>query len=115
MNRFIQGYVMYERNEISISFVVKRRFADGAEELDLQSKELSLMESAIVSQLEKGRLVVLIVGPGDFTEHGHYLLVVGYEDGLFRINDPNSIIRSETLWSYERLEPQIRNLWAIWA
>ena len=32
MNRFIQGYRMYERNEISISFVVKRRFADGAEE-----------------------------------------------------------------------------------
>lgn len=32
MNRFIQGYRMYERSEISISFVVKRRFADGAEE-----------------------------------------------------------------------------------
>ncbi len=32
MNRFIQGYRMYERNEISISFVVKRRFADDAEE-----------------------------------------------------------------------------------
>ena len=90
-------------------------FADGAEELGLQSKELTLMKSSIVDQLEKGRLVVLVVGPGDFTEHGHYLLVVGYEDGMFRINDPNSIIRSETLWSYERLEPQIRNLWAIWA
>ncbi len=32
MNRFIQGRRFYERNEISISFVVKRRFADGAEE-----------------------------------------------------------------------------------
>ena len=32
MNRFIQGYRIYERNEISLSFVVKRRFADGAEE-----------------------------------------------------------------------------------
>ena len=32
MNRFIQGYRMYERDEISISFVVKRRFAEGAEE-----------------------------------------------------------------------------------
>ena len=32
MNRFIQGYRMYERNEISLSFVVKRRFADRAEE-----------------------------------------------------------------------------------
>ena len=32
MNRFMQGYVMYEREAISISFVVKRRFADGGEE-----------------------------------------------------------------------------------
>lgn len=32
MNRFIQGHRMYERNEISLSFVCKRRFADSAEE-----------------------------------------------------------------------------------
>ena len=32
MNRFIQGYRLYERNEITISFVVKRAFSDGAEE-----------------------------------------------------------------------------------
>lgn len=32
MNRFIQGYRIYERNEISLSFVAKRRFADNAEE-----------------------------------------------------------------------------------
>ena len=32
MNRFIQGRRMYERNEISLSFVVKRRFADNGEE-----------------------------------------------------------------------------------
>lgn len=32
MNRFIQGRRMYERDEIIISFMAKRRFADGAEE-----------------------------------------------------------------------------------
>ena len=32
MNRFIQGRRMYERNEVSLSFVCKRRFADHAEE-----------------------------------------------------------------------------------
>ncbi|MBR1757232.1 MAG: hypothetical protein IJ744_00710 [Lachnospiraceae bacterium] len=32
MNRFIQGYRMYERDEITISFVAKRQFQDGAEE-----------------------------------------------------------------------------------
>ena len=32
MNRFIQGWRMYERDEVSLSFVAKRRFADGADE-----------------------------------------------------------------------------------
>jgi len=32
MNRFIQGHKMYQRNDITISFVAKRRFADGAQE-----------------------------------------------------------------------------------
>jgi len=32
MNRFIQGYRIYQRNEISLSFVAKRRFKDNSEE-----------------------------------------------------------------------------------
>jgi len=32
MNRFIQGRRMYMRNDITVGFVAKRRFADGAEE-----------------------------------------------------------------------------------
>lgn len=32
LNYFVAGWRMYERNEISISFVVKRRFADDAQE-----------------------------------------------------------------------------------
>ena len=32
LNRYIQGYRLYERDRVSISFVVKRRFADLAEE-----------------------------------------------------------------------------------
>ena len=32
MNRFIQGWRMYERYEVSLSFVAKRRFADGSDE-----------------------------------------------------------------------------------
>jgi len=32
MNRFISGYRMYEKNDITLGFVAKRRFADYAEE-----------------------------------------------------------------------------------
>ena len=37
--------------------------------------------------------------------------MTGYEDGMIRINDPNSPLRSQTLWSYDRIQDQIRNLW----
>ena len=89
-------------------------FSEGVKKLGLKSKELALAESVMVDQLDRGHPIVLNVRKGDFTEHGHYIVVVGYEDGMFRVNDPNSVIRSEKLWSYETLEPQIRNLWAIW-
>ena len=32
LNRFVQGYRTYEREDVSLSFVVKRKFADGANE-----------------------------------------------------------------------------------
>jgi hypothetical protein len=50
---------------------------------------------------------------GDFTTTGHYIVLVGAEDGMIRVNDPNSYINSEKLWSYEQIEGQIRNLWVI--
>ena len=42
-----------------------------------------------------------------------YIVLIGIEDGGFRVNDPNSRIRSEQLWTYEALEEQVRNLWVI--
>ena len=47
MNRFIQGYRLYERNEKTISFVAKRRFADGADEalMVLKPKEEDTLDT----------------------------------------------------------------------
>lgn len=39
-------------------------------------------------------------------------LLTGYEDGTFTVHDPNSRANSAKRWSYERLQGQIRNLWA---
>ena len=47
MNRFIQGRRMYQRNEITISFVAKRQFKDGADEalIVLRPKDSDTLES----------------------------------------------------------------------
>ena len=85
----------------------------GAEELGLSVEELPLVKKRIVDALEEGNPVILAVGQGDFTSTGHYIVLAGMEEGLFRVNDPNSALRSDRLWSYEQLEGQIRNLWAV--
>jgi len=50
---------------------------------------------------------------GDFTTTGHYIVLRGVKDGEFQVNDPNSVVNSEKLWSYEQIEGQIRNLWVM--
>ena len=51
--------------------------------------------------------------PGDFTQAGHFIVIYAYEDGVFRVHDPNSIVRSEKTWDYDTLKGQISNLWSF--
>ncbi len=87
--------------------------SEGGVTLGLQVTEIPLVESRIVANLEAGNPIICAMGPGDFTSSGHYIVLVGVEDGMLRVNDPNSIANSEALWSYEQIESQIRNLWVI--
>lgn len=87
--------------------------SEGAGKLGLKVTELPLVEKKMVSAVEAGKPVILAMGPGIFTSTGHYIVLTGVEDGAFRVNDPNSRINSQRLWSYEELEGEIRNIWAI--
>ena len=87
--------------------------SQGGPELGLTVKELPLVKGKMVTALEAGDPIILAMGAGDFTTTGHYIVLTGMEDGLFRVNDPNSILRSQQLWSYEQIESQIRNIWQI--
>ncbi len=85
---------------------------EGGEILGLDVEEVGLDEDLIAYHLEEGRPVIAIMGPGVFTEGGHFIVMTDYIDGQIKINDPNSNIRSEKLWNYEDIEDQIQGLWA---
>lgn len=87
--------------------------SEGGEKLGLNVTELPLDKNRILRELEAGNPIICVMGPGDFTTSGHFIVLVGTEGGLLRINDPNSYERSEKLWSYEEIEDQFRNLWVI--
>jgi hypothetical protein len=86
---------------------------DGAAQLGLSSRALSLSEDIMISELQAGHPIICSMGPGDFTDSGHFIVIRGYENGAFLVNDPFSVIRSEQTWTYDTLAPQILNLWAF--
>lgn len=89
--------------------------SEGGRRLGLDVTELPLDQNRIFANLEVQNPIICVMGPGDFTDSGHFIVMTGIEDGLIRINDPNSYANSEKLWDYEKIKDQIRNLWAICA
>lgn len=87
--------------------------SEGSGKLGLEAKELPLVKKKMVTALEEGKPVILALGAGDFTTTGHYIVLTGWDGEAFTVNDPNSRLRSQRPWTYEELEKQIRNIWAI--
>lgn len=84
----------------------------GANSLGLHVENLSLNEGRILDELEQGHPIICVVGPGDFTTQGHFLVLTGVDsNGEVIINDPNSPKRSKKKWELDRLMSQTRNLW----
>ncbi len=87
--------------------------SEGGEKLGLDVTELPLHKQTMINCLEDGWPIICIMGPGDFTTTGHFIVLTGVEGNAFRVNDPNSYARSEQLWTYEQIDEQILNLWEI--
>lgn len=85
--------------------------SEGCAHFGLTGTEMYVSESDMVEMLEAGHPLICAVGPGDFTASGHFIVIYGYSDGAFLVNDPNSLIRSGQTWSYETLSSQIKNIW----
>lgn len=85
--------------------------SDGGEDLGLDVTEIPLNEDRIISNLEVGNPIICIMGPGDFTSTGHFIVLTEYTDGKVRVNDPYSKSRSEKLWELSDIMEQIDNLW----
>lgn len=92
-------------------------FSQGGKELGLTVEELTkeqIQDPARIAQvLDQGKVIVANVGPGVFTDTGHYLVIWGHEDGAFRINDPFSLENSQRLWSFDEFDDQIKMMWAF--
>lgn len=72
---------------------------------------LPLGEDIMKSHLDNGHMIICSMGPGDFTSSGHFIVLYGYDQEGFLVNDPFSRIRSNKRWDYETISGQIRAMW----
>lgn len=86
----------------------------GAKHFGLNSQELPLSKSSILSTLEDGNPIIITVGPGTFTSTGHFIVLTGLtDDGKIKINDPNSKLNSSKSWDVDIFLKEAKNLWKI--
>lgn len=85
----------------------------GVLEFGLESKEIYMIEESMKAYLDQGKAIICSVRRGDFTARGHFILIYGYDEEGFFVNDPNSLLKSQKKWSFAELKPQVKNLWYI--
>ena len=70
-------------------------------------------KQVLESALDQGKVIICSMGPGDFTAAGHFIVIYGYDEDGFMINDPNCVARSMKRWSYGEIAAQIKHIWVL--
>ncbi|MCI8561463.1 MAG: hypothetical protein HFH03_10155 [Dorea sp.] len=70
-----------------------------------------ISEDFVARQLQAGHPIICSMGPGDFTDKGHFIVLTKYKNGKVKVNDPFSQKNSDKLWKYSKIKDQIKSLW----
>ena len=79
----------------------------------LTTEELGVSESGIVNSLKNAKPVIASMGPGTFTQGGHFIDLVGIKDGQIVVNDCASKERSQRTYSPSVFTSEGSNFWAF--
>lgn len=80
----------------------------------VHAEQMQMDEYGLKAALDFGRVLICAMGPGDFTLSGHFIVIYGYDEEGFFVNDPNCIARSREKWTFDMLKGQIKNIWGYW-
>lgn len=70
-------------------------------------------EDEMKAALDQGSVLICSMKPGDFTAGGHFIVVYGYDQDGFMVNDPNCVARSRVRWTFDQLDRQMKHLWVF--
>ena len=86
---------------------------DYPKQFGLTSYQLPWTEANMKAELDKGRLLICSAKPGNFTSSGHFILIHGYDENGFKINDPKCVYRSGLSWTYDEIKNDFKAMWSI--
>lgn len=87
---------------------------DDAGKLGLACEEFSPSAESLVRYLKNGFVVIVNVGPGDFTDSGHFFVARGVSsDGSIQINDPYSSVNTAKTWDANAIANQSIMMYAF--
>ncbi len=62
-----------------------KSMSKGCRHYGVNAKTIKVDEDTFKERLDEGNLIVVNVGPGDFTDNGHFMVITGYDDEGFTI------------------------------
>ena len=84
----------------------------GAHALGIAAEELPADRDLIAQHLRAGNPIIAVLGAGDFTTEGHFIVLTGIDsNNQITVHDPNSVERTQQTWDLDSLMFQFRNLW----
>lgn len=79
----------------------------------IHSKQTEITEENMKNVLDENGILICAMRQGDFTATGHFIVLFGYDEGGFFINDPNCVERSMKTWEFSTIKNQIKQMWAL--
>lgn len=71
----------------------------------------SWTKDTVEQYLNDGKLIICSMRPGDFTDTGHFIVLIGSSDGKLLVNDPFSYTNSSKVWEYDTIDSQCKHMW----
>ena len=87
----------------------------GALDYGIQVQTMAMVEDSVMEQLNPHHPIICSVGPGDFTDAGHFIVLVNMDaQGQITIHDSNSCLCRKRTYSFALINKQVRQAWVYW-
>jgi len=89
-------------------------FGDMAERYGVKCEEMGVSSSNIADNLKNGKTLIMSMGPGHFTNNGHFIVLRGFDDnGKVIVADPASEERTNQTWDLDVFVNEGAEVWAF--